>query len=295
MSVAPTTLFEKIWRRHVVHERDDGQHAAVRRPPSACRTARRPAFADAAPARPRAARAGARVRHARPLRADRQPQSRGRRATPKRRAMAQALARRHRRRPASASSASTIRARASCTSSGPSRACRSRACSSSAATATRRRTARSARSRSASARREVAHVLATQTLWQRKPRTLRITVDGELAAGVSRQGHHPRDHREDRRRGRRRPCDRVRRADDARAVDGRPASRVCNMSIEAGARAGMIAPDDTTFAYLAGRPFAPAGPTGSARWRDWRTLRTRRRRDVRPRGDARRRRDSRRW
>ena len=63
---------------------------------------------------------------------------------------------------------------------------------------------------------------------------------------------------------------------------------VCNMSIEAGARAGMIAPDDTTFAYLAGRPYAPAGADWDRALARWRALRTRCRRDVRSRSRARR-------
>jgi 3-isopropylmalate/(R)-2-methylmalate dehydratase large subunit len=105
---------------------------------------------------------------------------------------------------------------------------------------------------------EVCHVLATQALWQRKPKTMRIKIDGGLAAGVSAKdailaivakigaagavGHV------------------VEYAGSTIAglsMEGR--LTVCNMSIEAGAGAGMIAPDDTTFAYLAGRPFAPAG------------------------------------
>ena len=49
---------------------------------------------------------------------------------------------------------------------------------------------------------------------------------------------------------------------------------VCNMSIEAGARAGMVAPDDTTFEYLRGRPRAPAGDSWERAVADWRTLRT---------------------
>src|SRR5262249_36269683 len=49
---------------------------------------------------------------------------------------------------------------------------------------------------------------------------------------------------------------------------------ICNMSIEAGARAGMIAPDDTTFAYVDGRPFAPTGPAWEAALDDWRELST---------------------
>jgi len=116
---------------------------------------------------------------------------------------------------------------------------------------------------------EVAHVLATQTLWQRKPKTMRIRVDGALAQGVTAKdvilaiiarigaagavghvieyaGSTIRD----------------------LSIEGR--LTVCNMSIEAGGRAGFVAPDDVTFAYLAGRPFAPRGvdwDKAVARWR----------------------------
>ena len=62
---------------------------------------------------------------------------------------------------------------------------------------------------------------------------------------------------------------------------------VCNMSIEAGARAGMVAPDETTFAYLKGRPRAPQGAAWERAVADWRTLRDRCRRGVRPDGAAR--------
>lgn len=116
---------------------------------------------------------------------------------------------------------------------------------------------------------EVCQVLAAQSLWQRKPRTMRIAVDGRLRAGVSAKdvilaviarigtagatGHV------------------IEYAGSAIAgltMEGR--LTVCNMSIEAGARAGMIAPDDTTFTYIAGRPFAPVGEAWDkavARWR----------------------------
>ena len=103
---------------------------------------------------------------------------------------------------------------------------------------------------------EVSHVLATQTLWQRKPRSMRITVDGTLAPHVSAKdlilaiiahigaagatGHV------------------IEYAGPAiRALGMEARMTVCNMSIEAGARAGLIAPDDTTFAWLQGRPRAP--------------------------------------
>jgi 3-isopropylmalate/(R)-2-methylmalate dehydratase large subunit len=108
---------------------------------------------------------------------------------------------------------------------------------------------------------EVEHVLATQTLPQSKPKTFRIAVEGKLPLRRHRQGHHPRHHRPDRHRRRDRLRDRVRRLGHSRAsMEGR--MTVCNMSIEAGARAGMIAPDETTFAYLKGRRFSPKG-------RDW--------------------------
>ena len=108
---------------------------------------------------------------------------------------------------------------------------------------------------------EVGHVLATQCLLQRRARTMEVRVDGALAAGVSAKdvvlaiigrlgvaggaGH---------------VIEYTGSAIRALSMEGR--MTICNMSIEAGARAGMIAPDDTTFEYLAGRPFAPAG-------RDW--------------------------
>jgi 3-isopropylmalate/(R)-2-methylmalate dehydratase large subunit len=118
---------------------------------------------------------------------------------------------------------------------------------------------------------EVSHVLATQALWQRKPRTMRITVDGALGPGVSAKdivlsiigrigaagatGH---------------VVEYAGSAITALTMEGR--LTVCNMSIEAGARAGMIAPDDTTFHYLAGRPFAPAGHEWEQAVALWRTL-----------------------
>ncbi|GAB2887652.1 3-isopropylmalate dehydratase large subunit [Paralcaligenes ginsengisoli] len=116
---------------------------------------------------------------------------------------------------------------------------------------------------------EVAHVLATQSIWQRKPGTIRVTIDGRIKEGVSAKdiilaiisrigaagatGHI---------------IEYAGSAITALSMEGR--LTVCNMSIEAGARAGMIAPDDTTFTWLAGRPFAPSGTdwdTSLARWR----------------------------
>src|SRR5438876_2222468 len=105
---------------------------------------------------------------------------------------------------------------------------------------------------------EVEHVMATQTLWQRKPTVMRITVDGRLGPGVGAKdvilaiiaqigagggvGH---------------AIEYAGSAIRAMSMDER--MTVCNMSIEAGARAGMIAPDETTYAFLEGRPFAPRG------------------------------------
>ena len=110
---------------------------------------------------------------------------------------------------------------------------------------------------------EVEHVLATQTLRQTKPGAMAVTVDGELPPGDG-QGPGARHHRALGHRRRRRLGHRVpRRGRRALSMEGR--MTVCNMSIEGGARAGMIAPDDTTFAYLEGRKFA-RGAVGSRPW-----------------------------
>ncbi|SDD26952.1 3-isopropylmalate dehydratase large subunit [Belnapia rosea] len=114
---------------------------------------------------------------------------------------------------------------------------------------------------------EVAHVLATQTLWQRKPKTMRITVEGQLGPGVSAKdvilaiiaeigaagatGH---------------VIEYAGSAITGLSMEGR--LTLCNMSIEAGGRAGMVAPDETTFAYLAGRTYAPEDWEAAVeRWR----------------------------
>jgi 3-isopropylmalate/(R)-2-methylmalate dehydratase large subunit len=105
---------------------------------------------------------------------------------------------------------------------------------------------------------EVEHVLATQTLPQYAPKTMSVTVDGTLPAGVTSkdiilaliakigtgggQGHVIEY-----------------RGEAIRSLSMEARMTICNMSIEAGARAGMIAPDETTFAYLKGRPHAPVG------------------------------------
>ena len=118
---------------------------------------------------------------------------------------------------------------------------------------------------------EVSHVLATQTLWQRKPKAKRITVDGALGAGVTAKdvilaiiakigadgavGH---------------AIEYAGSAIRNLSIEGR--LTVCNMSIEAGARAGMIAPDHTTIAYLEGRPYAPKGAQWEKAVSYWRSL-----------------------
>jgi 3-isopropylmalate/(R)-2-methylmalate dehydratase large subunit len=117
----------------------------------------------------------------------------------------------------------------------------------------------------------VAHVLATQTLWQRRPRTLRVSIDGRLPEGVSAKdivlaviaqigagggtGH---------------VIEYAGGTIRSLSMEGR--MTVCNMSIEAGARAGMVAPDETTYAYLKGRPYAPKGAAWDRALAYWKTL-----------------------
>ncbi|PHX60189.1 MAG: 3-isopropylmalate dehydratase large subunit [Actinobacteria bacterium] len=120
---------------------------------------------------------------------------------------------------------------------------------------------------------EVEHVLATQTLPQRKPGTMAITVDGKAPAGVTakdivlaiirRIGTGGGVGKIIEYRGQ---------AIWSLSMEGR--MTVCNMSIEGGARAGMIAPDDTTFTYLEGRKFAPQGAEWERALDDWRALPT---------------------
>jgi 3-isopropylmalate/(R)-2-methylmalate dehydratase large subunit len=120
---------------------------------------------------------------------------------------------------------------------------------------------------------EVAHVLATQTLWQRKPQTMRITVTGRLGAGVSSKdlilaiiaqisaagatGH---------------VVEYAGEAVRALSIEGR--MTLCNMTIEAGGRAGMVAADDTTLAYLKDRPFAPKGADWDRAVEAWSALKS---------------------
>lgn len=120
---------------------------------------------------------------------------------------------------------------------------------------------------------QVEHVLATQTLPMSRPKTMAITVNGELPDGVTAkdlilaiiakigtgggQGYVLEYRGE---------------AIEKLSMESR--MTICNMSIEAGARAGMIAPDETTFAYLQGRPHAPDGADWDAAVAYWKTLRT---------------------
>src|SRR5688500_6581698 len=120
---------------------------------------------------------------------------------------------------------------------------------------------------------EVEHVLATQTLPQRRPGSMAVTVDGELPAGVTakdiilaiigRIGTGGGVGNVIEYRGS---------AIRSLSMEGR--MTVCNMSIEGGAKAGMVAPDDTTFAYLEGRPHAPTGKAWEQALDDWRSLAT---------------------
>ena len=118
---------------------------------------------------------------------------------------------------------------------------------------------------------EVEHVLATQTLPLQRPKTMAVEIVGDLPDGVTAkdlilgvitrigtgggQGHVIEY-----------------RGDAIRALSMEGRMTICNMSIEAGARAGMVAPDDTTFAFLKGRPHAPVGEDWDAAVEQWRAL-----------------------
>jgi 3-isopropylmalate/(R)-2-methylmalate dehydratase large subunit len=118
---------------------------------------------------------------------------------------------------------------------------------------------------------EVEHALATQTLWQTRPREMRITATGALGAGVSAKDlilaiiakigagggtGYAIEYAGEAVRG--------------LSMEGR--MTICNMTIEAGGRFGMVAPDETTYAYLSGRPAAPGGAQWEAAVADWKTL-----------------------
>ena len=120
---------------------------------------------------------------------------------------------------------------------------------------------------------EVGHVLATQTLLQNKPKTMAVNVEGRLHDGVTAKDiilaiiarigigggtGHVFEYRGEAIRG--------------LSMEGR--MTVCNMSIEGGARAGMVAPDDSTFEYMAGREHAPSGAAWDAALQAWRQLPT---------------------
>ncbi|HEX8211601.1 MAG TPA: 3-isopropylmalate dehydratase large subunit [Longimicrobium sp.] len=120
---------------------------------------------------------------------------------------------------------------------------------------------------------EVGHVLASQCLLQSRARTMEVRVDGRLAPGVSakdiilaviaRIGVGGGTGSVVEYTG-----------EAIRALSMEERMTVCNMSIEAGARAGLVAPDDTTFQYLAGRPFAPQGEAWDRAVAAWRALPT---------------------
>ncbi|MGH7304003.1 MAG: 3-isopropylmalate dehydratase large subunit, partial [Candidatus Rokuibacteriota bacterium] len=118
---------------------------------------------------------------------------------------------------------------------------------------------------------EVEHVLATQTLWQKKPLTMLISVEGRLGPGVSAKDvilaiiarigagggvRHAIEYA----------------GSTIRDLSMDERMTVCNMSIEAGARAGMIAPDETTYAYIEGRPLAPSGEAWRRALAEWKAL-----------------------
>jgi len=118
---------------------------------------------------------------------------------------------------------------------------------------------------------EVEHVLATQTLPQNKPKTMAITIDGTLQPGVTAKdvilaiigkigtGGGAGSIVEYR-------------GEVIRNLSMEGRMTICNMSIEGGAKAGMIAPDETTFAYIKGRPFAPKGEDWDRAVEDWKQL-----------------------
>ena len=118
---------------------------------------------------------------------------------------------------------------------------------------------------------EITHVMATQTIWQRRPKTLQITVDGTLPFGVGAKdiilaiiakiGHggatgHAIEYA----------------GSTIRALSVEERMTVCNMSIEGGGRAGSVAPDDKVYEYLEGRTYVPKGPDWDAALKFWKTL-----------------------
>jgi 3-isopropylmalate/(R)-2-methylmalate dehydratase large subunit len=120
---------------------------------------------------------------------------------------------------------------------------------------------------------EIVHVLATQSIVQKRPRRLRVRVDGRLHAGADAKDlilHLIR--RFGAAAGSGHAVEYAGSAIEALSMEER--MTVCNMSIEWGARIGMVAPDDTTFAWLEARPFAPRGALWERALDDWRSLRS---------------------
>jgi 3-isopropylmalate/(R)-2-methylmalate dehydratase large subunit len=118
---------------------------------------------------------------------------------------------------------------------------------------------------------ELAHALATQTLPQQRPRTFRIRFEGQRGAGVSAKDMIlAAIGRFGAAAGTGMAIEYAGAAVRAMSVEER--LTLCNLSIEMGAKFGLVAPDDTTFQYLAGRPFAPAGALWEQALADWRTL-----------------------
>ena len=120
---------------------------------------------------------------------------------------------------------------------------------------------------------EVAHVLMTQTLWQKKPRRMRITVSGQLGLHISAKDlalHVIRTIGADGARGA--AVEYAGEAISALSMEGR--LTLCNMSIEAGARCAMVAPDETTFAWVRGKPYAPKSDALEVAIAAWRGLAT---------------------
>ncbi|MCI0493309.1 MAG: 3-isopropylmalate dehydratase large subunit [Planctomycetes bacterium] len=120
---------------------------------------------------------------------------------------------------------------------------------------------------------EVEHVLATQTLLQSKPKTLELRVDGRLGPGVTAKDMILYLIGQIGTSGGVGCCVEYT-GEVVRGLSMESRMTVCNMSIEGGARAGLIAPDETTFAYLRGRPFAPPGVDFDKAVERWRGLPT---------------------
>ncbi len=120
---------------------------------------------------------------------------------------------------------------------------------------------------------EVGHVLATQTLLQHKPKTFAINVEGELGPGVTAKDIILAIIAKNGVAGGRGYVFEYR-GSAIEKLDMAGRMTICNMSIEGGARAGMIAPDETTFAWLKGRPYAPSGDAWDEAVAAWRTLPT---------------------